>query len=240
VGAAVRAALARRGWPHALEDVFDRPVLERRASFEDWAATLPAGRRKGLRRLRRRLEEQGTLAHVTATAGEGLAGAIDAFLALEAAGWKGRAGTALAATPATAAFARLYFAPPAGPVTTRADLLTLDGRPIAASLALVCGDTAHLLKTAYDEELRRFAPGLVLEEAIVRALHADGFARRLDSAASAGHVLEEIYPDRERVGDLVLATGGMSDAAFRRLLATERLRRAAVARLKRLRARLGR
>jgi hypothetical protein len=86
--------------------------------------------------------------------------------------------------------------------------------------------------------LRRFAPGLVLEDAIVRALHRDGFARRLDSASLPGGVLDELYPDRERVGDLLLAPGGMDEASFRRLLAVERLRRAGRQGLKRLSARL--
>ena len=237
-GAALMAGLARRGWPHAVEGAFSRPVLDRRADYEAYEATLGRGRRRSLRRLGRRLAETGALAHRCATEGEALASAVEAFLALEAAGWKGRGGTALAADPRTAAFARRLFRTQGGPVRARADLLTLDGRPIAASLALVCGGTAHLLKTAYDETLRRFAPGLVLEDAIVRALHRDGFARRLDSASLPGGVLDELYPDRERVGDLLLAPGGMDEASFRRLLAVERLRRAGRQGLKRLSARL--
>jgi hypothetical protein len=237
VGRTLRDIIARRGWPHAVEDAFARAVLDRRESYDAYAAELGRNRRKGMRRLRARLEEAGALEHVAVMDGEALPSAVEAFLALEASGWKGRAGTALAARADTAAFARRLFGGADGPVRARADLLTLDGRPIAASLALVCGGTAHLLKTAYDESLRRLAPGLVLEDAIVRGLHETGFARRLDSAGTEGCVLESLYPDRETVATLVFATGPMGEGAFRRLIAVDRARRAAWQGLRRLRRR---
>ena len=102
--------------------------------------------------------------------------------------------------------ARRLFGGAEGPVTARADSLVLDGRPIAVSLALVCGGTAHLLKTAYDENLRKFAPGIVLENEIVRLCHDAGIAQRLDSASLPGGVLDDLYPDRERIGDVLLSS----------------------------------
>ncbi len=233
-GALVRKLLSERGWPHAVEDAFGRAVFDRRGDEAQAAQAIGRSRRRDLDRRRRRLAEAGRLEHRSATSGAALAEAVEAFLRLEASGWKGRAGTALASTPATAAFARTLYAGRDGPVTPRADLLCLDGQAIAASLALVCGGTAALHKAAYDEAWRRFAPGLVLEDAIVAAMHREGFAQRLDSVSAAGHVLESIYPDREPIGDLVFATGGMGEAAIGRLMGVERLRRAALARLKRL------
>ena len=60
--------------------------------------------------------------------------------------------------PETATLARALFADAPARSRARADALTLDGRPIAISLALVAGGTATLLKTAYDEDLRSHAP----------------------------------------------------------------------------------
>lgn len=229
-GGAVRtleAALHRRRWPHASVGAFQRAVLDREnVAAADPGAWLAAGRRKDLRRRRTRLAIFGALEHRTEVEGPALAEAVEQFLYLEASGWKGARGTALASRPPTLAFARLLFAAGGGPVAPRADLLTLDGRPVAASLSLVCAGTAFLLKTAYDENHRRHAPGLLLEEEIVRACLRTGFADRLDSAADEGHVIGEFLPGRERVGDLLFAPSDrLAPAALARLAGREEWRR---------------
>ncbi|KMO22670.1 hypothetical protein SQ03_00130 [Methylobacterium platani JCM 14648] len=208
-GSAFPAALARDGWSLAEVAGFARPVLDRRPSHDAFLGQHPhKGRIKDLRRRRRRLDEAGRVA-IEAVGPDGdLARAVEDFLALERRGWKGRAGTALACRPGTAALARALFHPGDGPVTARADLLRLDGRVVAASLALVCGGTATLLKTAYDEELRALAPGVLLEAEIVRALHETRFADRLDSATLASAVLDDLYPERTRIAEIMVSPPG--------------------------------
>jgi hypothetical protein len=202
--AALRAALDRAGWAHGVIAAFARPVLDRRASHADFLA-LPAGRNrlKDLRRRARRLAGDGVLRLETATEGPDLAAAVEAFLALERRGWKGAAGTAMACRPDMARLARALFAEADGPVRARADSLTVDGVPVAISLALTDGRTATLLKTAYDEDRRAGAPGLVLEAEIVRACHETRFADRLDSAALPGSPLEGLYPERDSVFEIL-------------------------------------
>jgi CelD/BcsL family acetyltransferase involved in cellulose biosynthesis len=223
----LRRALADRAWPHVEIGPFDRPVLDRRDSFVAYSGEHLSGtRRKGLRRRRARLAELGDLTFRTATEGEPLSRAVDQFLALENAGWKGARGTALASRPDTMRFARALFAERAGPVTPRADMLCLDGRAIAVSLALVCGGKAHLLKTAFDETLRPYAPGVVLEAEIVRACHDERFVERLDSASFPGGIFDGLYADRERIGDLLFATSAAANgSALARRADEERLRR---------------
>ena len=63
-------------------------------------------RRKEIGRLSARLREQGQVATTRARSDEEAALYCEEFLALEAAGWKGRAGSALASCPAKAAFFR--------------------------------------------------------------------------------------------------------------------------------------
>lgn len=227
VGQAFRLELGRRGWPSAVLDRFERAVLDAKLDHDRFLAGLDSSRRKDLRRRRRRLEEMGAVLFTSAVDGPALERGVDAFLTLERAGWKGRGGTALASRPATAVLARALFGRQGGGVAPRSDLLTLDGRPIAASLSLVCGGSAFLLKSAYDETLSRLAPGLLLEEEIVRSLHETRFADRLDSAAAPGSHMEALYPDREAVGDLVLATSdAFSQARLARVVAHETTRRA--------------
>ncbi|UHC15790.1 GNAT family N-acetyltransferase [Methylobacterium currus] len=234
------AALARDGWGSAEVSGFSRPVLDRRASHDIFLREHPhKGRLKDLRRRRRRLDEAGIVT-VEAIGPDGdLAGAVAAFLDLERRGWKGRAGTALACRPQTEGLAKDLFRAGGGPVTARADLLRLDGRVVAASLALVCGGTATLLKTAYDEALRALAPGVLLEAEIVRALHETRFADRLDSATLASAVLDDLYPERTRIAEIVVSPRG--GPAPERIAARARRQHAAKAwlraRLARLRGR---
>jgi hypothetical protein len=118
-------------------------------------------------------------------------------------------------------------------------MIRLDGRPIAVSLALVCRGTAHLMKTTFDESLRAYAPGIVLEAEIVRACHEERFADRLDSASLPGGVLDDLYPDRERIGDLLFATSAdVSPSALQRIADAEQLRRTAIKRLRQLYSRM--
>lgn len=238
VGTGMRAAIGARGWASAVAASFERAVLECRPSYEDFGRTL-RGRGKDLRRRRRRLAEAGGVEHRSVVAGPGLAEAIDAFLELERHGWKGARGTALACKPNTRAFAHALFGDHGGPVVPRADLLLLAGRPIAASLALVCRGTAVLMKTAYDESLRPFAPGLLLEDEIVRAAHETRFAQKLDSASLPGSVLDGLYPDRETIADLLVAPGLTTDQ-LAAIASRERRREAAMSALKSLLSRFGR
>jgi CelD/BcsL family acetyltransferase involved in cellulose biosynthesis len=231
-GRALVEACRRRGFATAAVSSFDRAVLARcGGGYAAYArGHLSAGRRKGLARQWRRLGEAGRVASFTE--GQGLRDAVEAFLQLEAQGWKGRRGTALASRAANAAVGRALFTA-AGAVGGRADVLSLDGRPVAISLALVSAGTAYLLKTAHDERLRAFSPGVLLEDAILRAFLDEGFADRLDSASLPGSLLDELYADRERIADLVVATdGGITAAALAAMAAKERRRQAALGGLK--------
>jgi CelD/BcsL family acetyltransferase involved in cellulose biosynthesis len=237
-GAALRSGLAERRWPSEILVPFGRPVLDGRdgAAYE---LHLGANRRKDFGRRRRRLGELGQLKVESFVQGEGLQKAIDDFLTLELKGWKGGRGTALASRPETASFLRAVFRDADGPVSCRADVLSLDERPIAISLAFICGGTAYLFKTAYDEDLRRYAPGVLLEDEIVRIRRETGFAERLNSASLPDGVLETLYPDREAIGDLVFAADSrMSAQALASLARQEVLRRRAAEPLKALYRRL--
>ena len=79
-------------------DRWERAALAPRASFEEWfSGNFERKRRKEFRRLKARLGEEGKLESQTWIAGAPLDPWIDDLIALEAKGWKGRRGTALAA-----------------------------------------------------------------------------------------------------------------------------------------------
>src|SRR3546814_8969695 len=83
----------------------ERALLESPLSPGDyWDAAVRAKKRKELRRQANRLAEQGAVGLRRWQAGEGLDPWITAFLTLEARGWKGRAGSALASHRETEAW----------------------------------------------------------------------------------------------------------------------------------------
>lgn len=204
LGLGLLEAMDRAGWKRGIASHFERPIMERRGSYAAFLDEHPRrSRMKDLRRRFRNLSKRGALSHHVAIDGEGLNDAVSGFLKLEKAGWKGRAGTAIACRPEHEAFAHALFAPAGGPVRVRADSLLLDDRPLAISLAVLAGKTATLLKTTYDENERSSAPGLLLEAQIIEALYETGFAERLDSATLAGSVLEDLFLDTETICEIV-------------------------------------
>jgi CelD/BcsL family acetyltransferase involved in cellulose biosynthesis len=221
-------------------DQFQRPVAQIVDSYGAYVRRFVSrNRRKGIKRLRHRLDEQGKLQHEVSSAGPRLTFAVETFLAIEARGWKGSRGTALANQPATAAMLRNFLEHSQTDgndgVRMRADMLLLDEQPIAISIGFVSCGVGFMWKIALDDSYRRFAPGVVLEDAILQSAHQSLELSQLDSATGPGTILESLYGDRVLMGDLVIAPPSMR--GFGALLAAEKFRRRLRAALKSLRNR---
>ncbi len=123
---------------------------------------LPSSRRKSVRRYRRRLAELGAVDHQVVLPGPELAGALQEFLQLEAAGWKGLSGTAILSRPTTRGFYSHAFAWAAERGWLQLTRLTADGRTVAANVTFHVPPVRYAVKTAYDENLRASSPGVLL------------------------------------------------------------------------------
>ena len=200
------AALAERTLPWTFTQSFQRAALESGQTFEQHMQhCVPASRRKGIARNRRRLQELGKLEHESHVSGEKLDQAVTAYLQIEARGWKGRRGTALASDERTRSFAKAAFGGGNGTSRCRADVLTLDGVPVAVSLMVLAGSTGFAVKSCYDEKYRSFGVGVLLEAEVIRSFLSANWARRLDSATAGAHVLDSLWPGRTEVADLIFA-----------------------------------
>ena len=189
---------------------YTRALFRPRRSAEGYLRLAVRGRRlKEFRRLARRLADQGRLEYRELGRGEPAADWIGAFLALEERGWKGRAGTALASTPAS----RAWFERIALEAGHRGRLLMhglyLNGRALALSCKIRAGDGAYAFKIAYDEDYEQYSPGLLLElEQIVR-MHGAGRIGWLDSCAVPEHFMaNRLWLDRRALETVTLAAGG--------------------------------
>lgn len=185
-------------------------------------ASLSGKKRKELRRQANRLSEEGHVAIERRTDPNGVAEWCAAFLTLEAAGWKGKAGSALANDDGTA---RLFCESLAGAADKgRLERLTLslDGQPIAMLATFLTPPGAYSYKTAFDERYARYSPGVLLQRENLAVLGREDIAWT-DSCASADHpMIDHLWRERRTVARFSIAIGGaLRRAAFRQFVRAE-------------------
>lgn len=178
------ADLGARAGPMVLEPLEGAPYLDLPSSLDALLAARSRNFRSRARRAVRGLEALGQIGFEDLAATESTASqSLEAFIALEAAGWKGAAGTAIQCSPSTSRFYReLALDSPAGE-WVRLSLLRANGRILAAHYGLEYNRRRYLLKTAYDERLtatKSYSPGLalmwyVLQDCIGRGLQSYEF-----------------------------------------------------------------
>ena len=198
-------------------------------------------RRKELDRQLRRLEEANIPARFDSLSEPAaVEAAFEQFLALEAAGWKGRRGTALASSPQRATFARAFIASLAARGQVRIDTLGAGEAPAAMLVTVRDRDRVFSWKIAYDEQLARFSPGAqVARQAMRRNLDEAGFSGA-DSLAIPDHpMIAPLWRGSVPFATLVVSKGprGVLRGALARLdiAADRRLRKLARTVLARLR-----
>ena len=160
------------------------------------------GRAKGLHRI-------GAVRCEIVTGGEALDQATDEAFLLEAAAWKGHAGTAIMNRPDRASFYRQMLQRAAQRGWTRLFFLTVDGKRIAVQIALQLANKLYILKSGYDPHYAPFAPSLVLCDYMLREAWKQGLSEvdflgdserwKLEWASKARpHSWLFIFPNRAR------------------------------------------
>jgi CelD/BcsL family acetyltransferase involved in cellulose biosynthesis len=176
--------LEQRGSPMRIFTRSMRPMLDSNLDGKAYLEqALSSSSRKKLRQHRRRLAEKGSLRSAVLTEPQSVRDAFEDFLTLEAAGWKGRQGTALLNKPSDARFARAMIAALSEQGDAAIHQLTLDARPVSMQVVLHAGPAAFTWKTAYAEALHDFSPGMLLLEDYTMALLADRRVSYADSCA---------------------------------------------------------
>lgn len=210
IAAAFSRAAATAGRPVAIVGRHVRAAYDIAAdSIADARAALPGRRRKEYGRLMRRLSETGKVETRIAVSPHDVARDFERFLTLEAAGWKGRHGTAMASSAAVATFARAAVRNSAKHGAVRIVSLTLDGEALAMVVVFTAGATAFTWKIAYDERFARFSPGAQLMLDLPRHLaDVDGMAV-VDSLASPDHpMIDHLWPGRIPLATIVIGPPG--------------------------------
>jgi CelD/BcsL family acetyltransferase involved in cellulose biosynthesis len=183
-----------------------RACLDARREADELLQDALGGKKlKELRRQRNRLAEHGEIRFAVARTPDAVDRATEAFLAIEASGWKARRGTALQQDEGDAAFIRRATRDLAE--TGQCEIVTLfaGDTPVAAAVVLRHLDRAFYFKLGIDERFSKFSPGVQLTLELTRHLCADAVLATADSTASPHHpMINPIWRGRLRIGDVII------------------------------------
>lgn len=176
-------ATTTRGWLAGAADVgygtrteilLRSPYIDTTCGWEEYKRRIGTRMRADIRRRRRRMDDEGKVTVEVHDGSVGLEALLDEGFGVEAAGWKGQTGTAIAADPTTVRFYTEIARWAAARGWLRLCFLRLDDRAVAFDYNLDADGVYYGLKGGYDEAFRRFAPGkILLMEMIERIFEQD-------------------------------------------------------------------
>jgi CelD/BcsL family acetyltransferase involved in cellulose biosynthesis len=167
-GWSLHEAAQAGGLPVGTWESLQSPYIPLPSSWEAYQASLPSKFKANCRRRRRKLEEKGRVTVERVEGGLGLEAKLEEGFALEASGWKGQRGTAMAQDTRTRGFYSELARAAAYDGRLALYFLRLDGRAVAFQFSLEYGGRYFLLKPGYDETLGECSPGQLLMEDVLR------------------------------------------------------------------------
>ncbi|MEM6664823.1 MAG: GNAT family N-acetyltransferase [Pseudomonadota bacterium] len=201
--------MAQDAMPNRVTARGRRAALRGGSMFKDYAASnWTRSRRNKMQRMCRRLEAEGDVVFRTCSLYPGKDHVDEAFLALEAKGWKGRAGTAMARTAEERALVRIVVNEliPAG--LSEMHQLLIDGRPIAMLITHRLNGHNWAWKIAYDEDYARFSPGGLLFAEVTRKFLARGDVFADSCASDTPSLADSYWHEKLHYGTMHVALGG--------------------------------
>lgn len=208
--AALTRVCASQGRRIDMVERYERALLHSDLDAETyWQTHVRAKKRKELRRLVNRLEEVGEVRHRRLEDGAQLPEWCQAFLALEASGWKGEGGTALDNEGAS----RAYFLEICANAFAAGllDMLRIDvdGRAIAMLVSFRHLKGSFSYKIAIDEAFGRYSPGILVQYDNLFAVQGDPQLDWMDSCAVADHaMIDSLWGERRAIAQYRIALKG--------------------------------
>ena len=204
-------AAAAEELPWVVTDAYMRALLLR---GHDPRARLNAKARNNLKRRDAAARALGEVTPVRLAPGQDLDAALDAFLRLEASGWKGRAGSALACREDDRRFVAAVLPEAFRRGRLQITGLDLAGRPLARQILFTAGEGGVVFKIAYDEAHEKCSPGVLGEAEMVRQfLDHPGPAWMDSNTAPENAAYAGVWKDRRTVQAVAVGLQGAGKLA---------------------------
>ena len=184
-------------------------------AFADYWKRRPKNLRSNLRRYIHRVEAEAcSLQLYVLTRRSDMGAAVTRYGKLETTGWKAAAGTAVSADNAQGAFYAELMSLFARSGQAKVYELQLGNQVAASRLVLVNDHMKIILKTAYNEELKRFAPGRLLLYQMVGERKHNPRARTIEFYTNATHEQAEWATFDCHIQNIELFRGAFMSTAF--------------------------
>jgi CelD/BcsL family acetyltransferase involved in cellulose biosynthesis len=220
---ALNAACVLRSRPLLFQHRRERAVMTGGQDADDvFARAFNAKKRKELRRQARRMEGEGEMQAQHLVDANEIVQAVNAFVALEMSGWKGRREDAfpIGRSDQERAFFKEAMNAGARAGAIFCDQLYMNGAPAAMLFTLRCGNAQAAFKIAHDEKLNAYSPGVLLLIEATKRMLQDPNMRHFDSCARSGHpVADRLWRERMTVAQFNIPAAGVFDAPLLRLCA---------------------
>lgn len=202
------------GVVHADPDAAGRAVLHVAGAGEVFVQRVLAKRLKDLERRMRRLAERGRVGWRCHREGGVPESAVERFLELEHAGWKGQERSSMRSNPADEAFFREAMARFGRDERAVITELTLDDVAIASTAHFISGRVGFGFKIGWDPAFKAVAPGVLNEvELMRRAPRVFADLEYFDSGSNSQGYINDLWPARRP-----LASATLTRATLARLI----------------------
>jgi hypothetical protein len=178
--AAVAALEASGRWVAEVRPAESCALIDASADWDTYYRARSRTLRKGIRLGEERLRGQGDLQFVRADETDDWLDWLHRLLALEKAGWKGQAGSAVAQHAEQQRFYERVCASARSRGALRLLVAILDKEPVAGLLSMVEDGIEYCLKTAYDERFSQHSPGHLVRRDVLQRAFADPAIRWID------------------------------------------------------------
>jgi len=177
-------ALDRPGWGVESRVALRSPYLDTDGDVEEFRDRLKERRAK-VRRSLRRAQALGAVTLSMETGAAAAAAFLGECLAVEASGWKGSQGTAIASAPDTLAFYSDLIRWAGREDLLRLFTFRLDGDLLAFKAGIEWGSDLYLLKRGYLQEASSLGPGFAIDQLVCEHAFATPHLRRVNHLGAA-------------------------------------------------------
>jgi hypothetical protein len=189
------------------EQRYTRAIYKPALTAEAYLTLLSGKARKHLRRQMQLLRESGCVDYSILEPAADPTTWVEEFLEMEASGWKGRQGTALASTEADRTYFKRIAAEGMDQGRMLGAALRLEGRMIAARTVLTSSGASYVFKIAYSEEYAAYSPGALLEVEAIKHGLPEKICWTDSSTVGGSNLYDRLWKDLRTMEHVLVATG---------------------------------